>query len=151
MLTKGLQGGEGQSAQPSFGRDAGKATGVPSVISSNLKVVGDLHCVGDIQIDGSVEGDISTETATVGQSAKIQGSISADMVRINGSINGQIKAKSVVIAKTAHVVGDIVHETLSVEAGAFLDGVCKRLNANPALGKATVAPIEAPRIEKEAT
>ncbi len=31
---------------------------VPSIISADMKVVGNLHSSGDIQIDGTVEGDI---------------------------------------------------------------------------------------------
>ncbi len=149
MLTKSLQSVEGQTGQSGFGREGSKPAGVPSVISDNLKIVGDLHCVGDVQIDGTVEGDITTETATVGQSAKIQGSVSGDTLRIHGSVNGQIKASTVIISKTAHVVGDIIHETLSIEAGAYLDGFCRRFSADASGSKATVASIEPAQVGKE--
>ena len=32
------------------------------------------------------------------------------------------------MAKTAHVIGDILHENLSIETGAFLEGLCKRMS-----------------------
>ncbi len=36
----------------------GAAEGVPSIISSDLEIVGDLKSDGEIQIDGTVKGDI---------------------------------------------------------------------------------------------
>lgn len=99
----------------------------PSIISADLKIVGDLSSDGEIQIDGSVDGDIRTKSLLVGETAHIKGEIVADSVFVHGSISGQIKSRSVSLAKTAHVVGDILHEDLAIEAGAFLEGHCKRM------------------------
>jgi len=75
-----------------------------------------------VQIDGEVSGDIRARVLLVGQSVVITGEIFADTVRVHGRVNGQIKAKFVNLAKTAHVVGDILHENLSIQEGAFLEG-----------------------------
>ena len=99
----------------------------PSIISSDLKIVGDLHSDGEIQIDGTVNGDIRTAALVIGETAKVTGEIVADAVRVLGTVNGQIKAKVVKLAASAHVVGDIMHEDLSIETGAFLEGHCKRM------------------------
>jgi len=95
---------------------------VPSIISADLQIVGDLESAGEVQIDGEVSGDIRAKILLVGESAVITGEIFADTVRVHGRINGQIKAKFVNLAKTAHVVGDILHENLSIQEGAFLEG-----------------------------
>lgn len=100
---------------------------VPSIISTDMKIVGDLTSAGEIQVDGTVEGDIQSKHLLVGEPAHITGEIVADVVEIYGTIHGQIKATAVTLAKTAHVVGDILHENLSIEKGAFLDGHCKRM------------------------
>jgi len=99
----------------------------PSIISKDLQIVGDLESNGEIQVDGSVVGDIRTKNLLVGPTASVEGEIIADTVKIHGSINGQIKARSVTLAKSAHMVGDIMHEDLSIETGAFLEGLCKRI------------------------
>lgn len=99
----------------------------PSIISSDLKIVGDLHSDGEIQIDGTVNGDIRTAALVIGETAKVTGEVVADAVRVLGTVNGQIKAKVVKLAASAHVVGDIMHEDLSIETGAFLEGHCKRI------------------------
>ncbi len=99
----------------------------PSIISSDLNIVGDLHSAGEIQIDGTVNGDIRTHALVIGESATVKGEIVADAVRVLGTVKGQIKAKVVKLAASAHVVGDIMHEDLSIETGAFLEGHCKRM------------------------
>ncbi len=111
-----------QSQTPSTG------AGVPSIISADLKIVGDLHSNGDLQIDGAVEGDITSRSLTVGESAVVRGSLVAEEVRVYGAVFGQIKANSVTLAKTAKVEGNIVHRALSMESGALLTGNLSRLD-----------------------
>jgi cytoskeletal protein CcmA (bactofilin family) len=101
--------------------------GVPSIISADLRVTGNLKSDGDIQVDGYIEGDIDSATLTVGEGAHVKGHISCESVRICGTIDGAVKAKSVVMAKTARVIGDIIHDSLAIEAGAFIEGNIKRL------------------------
>lgn len=114
-----------------------KASRVPSIISPDLKIVGNLTSSGDIQVDGTVEGDIDSRLLVVGEGARINGSVVAETVRVSGTVNGEVKAKSVTLDKTARVMGDVVHEDLTMEAGAFLEGGVRRLNS----GGATIAPI----------
>ncbi len=120
-----------QSAQPnpveSF-RGTVRTTSAPSIISADLKVIGDLTCSGDIQIDGTIEGDVKSKTVTVGEGAQINGSIAADTVNIRGSVSGETRATTVIVSKSARVEGDIVHEQLSIESGAYLDGYCRRMD-----------------------
>ena len=101
---------------------------VPSIMSSDLVLTGNIVSDGEVQIDGEVVGDIKSSVLLVGESAKIKGEIFADTIHIHGSINGQIKAKTVHLAKTAHVVGDILHENLSIDEGAFIEGHITRMH-----------------------
>ena len=116
----------GGSAAPA----AGKGGSIPSIISSDLRVVGDLRSDGDLQIDGVIEGDVQSHSLTVGINAKIKGSVSADDARICGTVEGEVKAKSVIVAETARVIGDVVHEKLSVETGAYLEGNCRHISSS---------------------
>ena len=102
----------------------------PSIISKDLRIIGDLNCDGEIQVDGSIDGDIRTKVLLVGETAHIKGEIIADTVRVHGTINGQVKAQAVSLAATAHVVGDILHEDLSIDKGAYLEGHCRRFADN---------------------
>lgn len=100
---------------------------VPSIISPDLTITGDLKSNGDIQIDGTVEGDIDSRLLTIGQHAKVNGSVVAETVRISGRVEGQVKAKNVTLDKTARVTGDITHENLTMEAGAQFEGRVSRM------------------------
>ena len=103
-----------------------------SVISSDLKIKGDLESTGDITIDGSVEGNIKCRTLILGEEPEIKSSIEADTVRICGAFSGDVKARKVVLTKTAKVTGDIYHECLEVEEGASLEGRLGRLKGDRA-------------------
>ncbi|MGB0671532.1 MAG: bactofilin family protein [Rhodospirillales bacterium] len=103
----------------------------PSIVSTDLKVVGDLVSEGEIQVDGVINGDIRSKILLVGEKAVINGEIFADSVTVHGTVNGQIKAERVSLARTARVTGDILHDSLSIENGAYLEGHCKRIEPNP--------------------
>ncbi len=151
MFDKGKETQATPPAEPAApAREPAKSPGMPSVISTDLRVVGDLHCAGDIQVEGKVEGDIKSKSVTVGEGAQVKGGIHAEAVRVSGAVKGQIEATSITLAKTAKVKGDLLHKTLSIEAGAQLEGHCSRLVQEKKAGpEAKVtdlkpAPIEAP-------
>ncbi len=105
-------------------------SGIPSIISADMKIVGLVESAGDIQIDGTVEGDVASRTLTVSDTANVRGSISADTVRVSGTVKGGISAKSVTLTRSAKVEGDIVHQALVIESGANFEGQCKRMSGN---------------------
>ncbi len=110
-------------------KSAMPSSGVPSIISADLCITGNLQSAGDIQVDGTVVGDIDSKSLTIGEGAEVKGAISADTVRICGSVHGSVRSASVNLAKTARINGDIMHDSLAVEAGAYIEGNIKRLGA----------------------
>jgi cytoskeletal protein CcmA (bactofilin family) len=127
----------------SGGQSAANSPRMPSVISPELSVVGDLHCTGGIQIEGTVEGQITGQAVTIVEGARVSGPIHADTVWVSGSINGEIEGNTVVLASTASVKGNIAHKTLSIEAGAQFEGQCSRLEK--AINISDKAKIAAPK------
>ncbi len=117
---------DGKPVPAGDGPRAATRQGVPSLISADMRITGDLVSDGDIQVDGTIDGNVKTGMLTVGEKAQIRGEIEADSVRVCGSVTGQIQARIVEIMKTAKVVAEIIHETLSIEAGAFVTGNIKR-------------------------
>ncbi len=103
------------------------AGGVPSIISPDLKIVGNLKSDGEIQIDGAVKGDIKGHMLTVSERGRVDGSTVAETVRIFGTVNGQVQAKTVRIDKSARVTADITHGSLTIEAGAYFEGKVESL------------------------
>ena len=100
----------------------------PSIIAADMRINGDLICSGAIHVDGRIEGDIQSHEVVIGESATIHGNIQGDNIRICGSVEGQIKGDFICLTKTARVRGDVLHKSLAIEQGAFIEGMCKRLD-----------------------
>ena len=98
------------------------ANSAPSIIGSDVTIKGDVTTLGEIQLDGTVEGDVRSAALTIGEQGSVQGIVTAEEVIVKGTVNGQIKGRNIRLEKTAKVRGDLFHETLSVEAGAFIEG-----------------------------
>jgi cytoskeletal protein CcmA (bactofilin family) len=113
---------------PQTQRRPGKAA--PSIISTDLVIVGTLTSTGDIYIDGRVDGDIRSGTATLGDKASLEGEIVAEEVTVRGRVKGSIRARKVSLGGTSHVEGTVLHEALAVEVGAFFEGNCRH-SADP--------------------
>ena len=104
---------------------SGQKSSMPSIISPDLTVHGDLICEGDLQIEGSIEGDVKSRNLTIGKAGSVKGAVEAEIIQVSGSIRGQIKAKTVTLQGAAQVSSDIWYKNLVIEAGALLNGMCK--------------------------
>jgi cytoskeletal protein CcmA (bactofilin family) len=100
---------------------------VPSIIATDMTIRGDLIGGGDLQVEGKVVGRIDVGHLMIAESGSVEGEIVAKAVGIAGAFNGTIKAGSVKLSATARVQGEILHEVLAIEAGAQLEGQCKRI------------------------
>src|SRR5215510_6563365 len=113
MFSKASKGSAGNTSDGS--RPA--KVSVPSIISADLRINGDLICAGDVQVDGWVEGDIQSRNIVVGEGATVHGALKAEKVRICGLVKGEVKGDAVILEKTAKVTGDILHKSLAIEQG----------------------------------
>ena len=59
-----------------------------SIISSNLKILGDLISAGDLQVDGIVEDCIQSRSLTIGEGAVINGNVAAETTRVCRQVTG---------------------------------------------------------------
>lgn len=101
---------------------------LPSVISADMHVLGNIVSAdGAIDIAGQVDGNVRCHTASIREGGKVRGDIVAEDIYVHGRVEGLIKARNVTLYGTAEVVGTIMHEALSVEDGAFIDGQFKRM------------------------
>jgi cytoskeletal protein CcmA (bactofilin family) len=100
----------------------------PSVISTGTNILGNIISDGAIDIDGRLEGNVKGEQVTVRSNGKISGDIVAHSVHIYGEVHGIIRAHDVHLYATANVSGVIVHHSMSVEEGAFIEAKFKRVN-----------------------
>ncbi len=94
----------------------------PSIIGSDIKIIGNISTPGEIHLDGIIEGDIDCGTLTVGEHGIVTGTIKADSVTLRGTVEGKLKAKTAHLEATAKVNGDVTYGTMTMEAGVQVDG-----------------------------
>lgn len=102
-----------------------KPSGVPSIISNDVVMVGNINAGGEVQFDGSLEGDIKAGSLIIGEKAVVKGEVVCETVTVRGRVEGGIRAKAVSLASTAYIQGDILHSSLQVESGAHFEGNCR--------------------------
>jgi cytoskeletal protein CcmA (bactofilin family) len=105
----------------------GSSNSEETIISGGVKIEGKITSSGNIRIDGEIQGDIfSKGNVNIGDAAKINGQINANVVTIGGKVNGIVKAKDKTILNSkSHLKGDIFTKNLVIQEGAKFDGNCK--------------------------
>ncbi len=114
-----------QSASSGVGKKS-----APSVISADMNVLGSIISDGFIDIDGNVDGNVKCDSAVIRTNGSVKGDVIANDVQIYGYVEGLVKAETVSLYHTAQVTGVIMHESLTIEDGAFVDGKFKRMERN---------------------
>ena len=99
-----------------------KGASTPSIIGPDVEIEGDISSGGEIQLDGRIRGNLICGALVMGESGGVDGDIKADEVTIRGRVNGDIRARLVQLEASAVTNGDVYHESLTVEAGAKLNG-----------------------------
>lgn len=122
--------------------------GAASILGPDLVITGTVYSEGEIQLDGAVEGDVRAGSLTLGENASIKGEVEADLAVIHGHLVGSLRAREVRLAASSRIEGDIVHSTLSIEAGAYFEGQCRRAD-NP-LEKSSSKPAANAQVKKPA-
>ena len=128
-------GGEASgSHQAGTTRPMSRQDGTLSIIGNDLTIVGQgLRIItrGTLQVEGKVEGDVVGNEVIIGEKGHVTGVVSGQSVIVHGAVAGTIKGVNVVLSSSARVDGDVLHNQLSVEQGAHLDGRVRR-PADPA-------------------
>jgi len=98
----------------------------PSILGSDLTVIGDIKTKGDVHIDGRVDGNITASGVIIGEKGTVIGKIIARSARIRGNVTGKIDATKIELTETASVKADLTQDQLIIANGAFFDGKCNR-------------------------
>lgn len=99
---------------------------IPTIVTHDVHLLGNIVSEGSIDFSGAIDGNIRCDVLTLRERGVIKGEITANTVHIQGTVKGLIRAKNVHLLSTCKVEGIIIHEQLSIEDGAFVDGKFKR-------------------------
>lgn len=106
-------------------------SGLPSIISKDTTITGNIVSPGTIQIEGKVIGDIECHELALGEGGEIRGQTKCEVAAIHGTVTGELQVANVAIAASATISGDIIHENISIEAHARVEGQLVRRDTSP--------------------
>ena len=104
-----------------------RASKVPSIVSVDMTINGDIVGAGDLQVEGKVVGKVEVSNLVIAESGRVEGEIIAKGVAISGELQGTVRAGMITLTETAKVEGDVLYDKLSIEAGAQIEGQCRRI------------------------
>lgn len=98
-----------------------------TIVSSSMRIEGELKSSGNIKIDGIINGKVHTaQDLSIGPNAQIDADLVAGNATIAGSVKGNITVKgSLLILETGKVVGNVACAYLGIREGAYFSGACK--------------------------
>ncbi len=127
----------------------------PTVIAGDVNILGNLFSDGVVDVDGRIEGNVRGTSVTIRAHGRVMGDVYAESVQIYGEVKGIVKAKNVELYASCRVEGIIMHESLQVEDGAYIDGKFKRMDkvatGEAALAETALSFAEAPAEEGNVT
>ena len=119
-----------------------------SVISSGMRIVGDVESSGIMKIDGRIEGSvIHARQVLLGRGAHVKGNIVGDEVVVGGTVDGGVRASErLELQATAVVNGDIETKSIVVLEGARINGSVTMADSVAARSESPSAHLEPLRI-----
>lgn len=99
---------------------------VPTIISANTLIKGDVISDGILHVDGQIQGDVSCLELVIGTKGCVAGCVKTQNMHLYGTLRGKAIVDNMFVSKTAKLIGDVTHNSLAIEPGAFIDGHCIR-------------------------
>jgi cytoskeletal protein CcmA (bactofilin family) len=111
-------------SQPSTAPISSQSGAAASFLDASSAFEGVIRSGEPLRLDGRVKGEIHCEQRVViGESARIEATIRADVVAIAGEVRGEVHAaRKITLAATARMVGELTTPAIAIEEGAELVG-----------------------------
>lgn len=108
-----------------------------SIISSGVKIEGNLVSEGNVRIDGIVEGNVTVNgNLTIGDVSELHGEVKAKNITMSGKVFGKISAQEKLKLEQKSILkGDLITKFLIIEEGASFEGYSHMNNSAPSENK----------------
>ncbi len=116
---------------PQAARPSPKSQSVPTIVSPDMTIHGNMKSAGELQVEGMVVGDIEVVKLVIAEGGTVIGDVVAEELRICGTLKGGARGHKITLTASATLSGDVVHELLTIETGARLEGHVRRLQPEP--------------------
>ena len=139
------------ASRPTGGNGGGASDRpMPSIVSRDMRVTGDLDTPGEVHVEGAVDGDIRCAKLIIGATGTVNGHILATTVRVHGEVRGEINAEEVFILNGSTVQGDVIQTLLEIAPGASFEGAIRRRQGSAPTAM-LAAPVVAPSVSDPIT
>ena len=124
MTMFGKEGGAAPRSEP---RNTPIAEAPMSIISSSMRITGDVECAGVMKVDGHIDGSVTgARQVLLGRGGSVHGNVIAGEVVVGGVVDGAIvAAERLELQGTAVVNGDIETKSIVVLEGARINGIVR--------------------------
>lgn len=103
------------------------ANDVPLSLGRGVNLRGDLESPSPVQIVGHVTGMIRAPAIVIERSARVEGTLAADVVICEGQIvDSNVYANTLVLKTGCEMTGEIYCRELEIEEGALFEGKHRR-------------------------
>lgn len=109
-----------------------------SVLSANLKVVGQIKTPDDLEIHCEIEGPIEANNVTIAPQGSVRGYLRANRLVVAGQLTGNFMGKELDLRETGRINGDVFCESFSMSKNGVLNGRCIMTDVAPAAALRTV-------------
>jgi cytoskeletal protein CcmA (bactofilin family) len=101
-----------------------KTEQISGFLDQGTNITGELQFSNTLRIDGNFHGSITSGDALIiGEHAVVHADIKVGEIEIHGTVFGNVEAeRRAEIASTGRLRGDLRTATLTIQAGAVLDG-----------------------------
>ncbi|QUS37101.1 bactofilin family protein [Falsirhodobacter algicola] len=99
-----------------------RSNAAKSVLSSDLRIKGDISSDGAVEILGHVEGTVNARALLVGVDGTLNGTVSAETVEVRGTLEGRISCVNLTLRAHARVTADVTYRMAVIESGATVQG-----------------------------
>ncbi|HYD37468.1 MAG TPA: polymer-forming cytoskeletal protein [Allosphingosinicella sp.] len=117
-----------------------------SFIGPEVVISGDVATSAQLHVDGRIDGHVRCAQLCQGASGIVAGDIVAEEARIAGLVQGTVNAATVIVETSGRITGDVSYDTISIAAGAQIDG---RLGRREALAQSVAPVLVATAVETE--
>lgn len=122
-----------------------KATASTSLLSTNVKIEGEVRGEENLHIDGQIKGSIKLNgDILVGNRGIVEAEIEANNVVIQGQVTGNVLARQQLeIQPSGKLIGDCSARSIDIKEGALFEGrshMTKSATVSGAAGRSSPPP-----------
>jgi cytoskeletal protein CcmA (bactofilin family) len=101
---------------------------ITTILGPDIRIEGSLQFENSVLIEGEFKGEIVSEHGqlTIGEKARVEGSLTGGQITIRGHVEGSVEAtERVHLADRGELIGDLTTPSLQMDESVTFEGNCR--------------------------